>query len=553
MMSDDPLVVRIAGRKHVVTETALIGRDPASDIVLADLRVSRHHAVVRHEGGFWVYEDLSSRNGSYSEGRRVERVAVRQRAAIRIGDPENGLRLEFVPPPPTIVGSLPTRASASIGQQPQQEDMASQPPTRENQRAPAREATRVPLAPPWHPSRSASISMSLHADLRVGEDFAGYRLERLLAEGGMGRTYLAWQGDLERFVALKVLSPDVADDPAIRARFQNEGKLALSLEHPNLVSAFEVGEAAGLPFIAMRFVEGSDLGSILAREGALPIKRVLDLVGQAAEAIDHVHAAGLVHRDIKPSNILVSGSHLYLADFGVAKQTAPTRREGTRVGVFVGTLDYAAPEQIRGEKVDGAVDIYSLGCVLFQCLTGEVPFDRPSEFAVMEAHLRDRPPAPSALRPTLPKALDRVIATALAKDKAERYRSGHELIEATRAAVAGNASASVGEMANRSGTARPSEGEHASAVPRRVVATLSPRVEVGGPFPEPNSAGAWLREHWDHLVERWPDQWVVVVADGQVQHFPKQEEAYSAVVAGNLGDTAIVAHLRTRPFIGPRS
>jgi serine/threonine protein kinase len=273
-------------------------------------------------------------------------------------------------------------------------------------------------------------------DSLLGARIAGYRIEAQVGRGGMGRVYRASQLSLGRPVALKILSGDLAQDESFRARFLKEAQLAATLEHPNILPIYEVGEDMGLLFMSMRLVDGTDLGSLLRRDGALSSSRTLALLAQAADALDFAHRAGLVHRDVKPANLLLAGDLLYLADFGVAKPVL-ARRELTNTGVFIGTLDYAAPEQIRNEPLDGAADLYALGCVLFQCLSGRVPFDRDTQFAVMQAHTAEPPPLLSTLRPELPVALDAVISTALAKQKDERFRSGRHLIEAARAAIEG--------------------------------------------------------------------------------------------------------------------
>ena len=190
----------------------------------------------------------------------------------------------------------------------------------------------------------------------------------------------------------------------------------------------------------MAYVEGSDLRELLRRDGQLEPARALDLIAQVAGALDAAHAAGLVHRDVKPANILVStvadGEHAYVCDFGLARHVSSVSSLTGDRG-FVGTLDYVPPEQIAGRPVDGRADVYSLGCVLYECLTGERPFERESELALVYAHLNDPPPRLTDLRPELPEALDGVVATALAKEAEERYASCGELVAAARAALAG--------------------------------------------------------------------------------------------------------------------
>jgi YVTN family beta-propeller protein len=272
----------------------------------------------------------------------------------------------------------------------------------------------------------------------VGSTLGQYRLTELLGRGGMGVVYRAEDLRLERNVALKLLSGDVSDDARFRTRFLRESRLAASTEHPGIVPIYEAGEVDGLLYIAMRYVEGSDLAGVLREEGALDPERAVDLVAQLADALDAAHARGLVHRDVKPSNALISGNgaqeRVYLVDFGITEDIQSAERL-TETSRLVGTGAYLAPERIRGETVDGRADVYSLGCVLFECLTGEVPFPRSSEFAELYAHLEDEPPQVSDRRPGLPAGLDAVVGRALAKDPDDRWQTGAELAEAARAAL----------------------------------------------------------------------------------------------------------------------
>jgi serine/threonine-protein kinase len=277
--------------------------------------------------------------------------------------------------------------------------------------------------------------------LPTGAEIAGYRIDRIIGRGGMGVVYLAEHMRLGRKAALKVLSPEL-DDERLRDRFVRESQLAASLDHPNIVSIYDAGDADGILYIAMRFVEGGDLGGLIRSEGALDPGRALHIIGQVGDALDAAHGAGLVHRDVKPANILLvpgpspdARDRVYLTDFGLTRRAASTSGL-TRTGQFVGTIDYVAPEQIEGRPVDGAADVYSLGCVLYQCLTGRVPFDRDNEAAVMYAHLSDPPPPIAASRPDLPEALDGVITKALAKDPKERFSTCAALVAAARATIA---------------------------------------------------------------------------------------------------------------------
>lgn len=290
--------------------------------------------------------------------------------------------------------------------------------------------------------------MTTPDDPRIGTELAGFRIEALIGRGGMGVVYRAEQVRYGRKVALKVLAPELAADLGFRERFEQEWRTAARLEHPNIVPIYEAGEAGGVLYIAMRYVEGIDLTALLGRQGRLDPGRALGIVGQVAVALDAAHAQGLVHRDVKPGNILLAsgsgleGDHVYLTDFGVAKQ-ASTRSGLTKTGLFIGTVDYAAPEQIEGKPLDGRADVYALGCVLYQCLTGALPYEKDSEVAMLYAHLMEPPPSLLAKRPDLPAGLDRVIAKALAKAPGDRYPTCRAFVEDARAA-AGLTSATAG-------------------------------------------------------------------------------------------------------------
>jgi YVTN family beta-propeller protein len=289
----------------------------------------------------------------------------------------------------------------------------------------------------WVGIEERAFAVAVGSGPTIGAELGGYRLEALVGRGGMSAVYRAEDLRLGRRVALKLLAPELAQDARFRERFLAESRLAASIDHANIVPIFEAGEADGLLYIAMRFVEGTDLRALL-RDGSLAPERAIALIAQLAEALDAAHARGLVHRDVKPSNALVTlegaREHVYLADFGLTKHT--TSRGGpTATGQMVGTVDYVAPEQIRGDEVDGRADLYSLGCVLFECLTGEVPFPRRSDVATIYAHLEDNPPRASHRDAGVPTALDAVLVRALAKDPKRRWQTGGELAAAARTAL----------------------------------------------------------------------------------------------------------------------
>ncbi|MFL5797822.1 MAG: protein kinase domain-containing protein [Actinomycetota bacterium] len=279
------------------------------------------------------------------------------------------------------------------------------------------------------------------ADARIGSLVAGYRIESLIGRGGMSVVYLAHHEGLERKAALKLLAPELAENEAFRQRFIRESRMAAGLDHPNVIPVYDAGEADGLLYIAMRYVRGSDLKTLLAEHGPLELPDVVQVMDQLGAALDAAHAEGLVHRDVKPANVLLSPAtppavigHLYLADFGLTKKSL-SGSGITKSGQFVGTIDYVAPEQIRSDLVDGRTDVYSAGCVLYECLTGEPPFVRDSEVAVMFAHLNDPPPRPSALRLEVPAGIDAVVAKAMAKAPDRRYPSAGDLGRAAHDAL----------------------------------------------------------------------------------------------------------------------
>ena len=263
--------------------------------------------------------------------------------------------------------------------------------------------------------------------LEKGTSIAGYRIEGILGQGGMGVVYEATQLSLNRTIALKILASNLSDDPAFRERFRREGLLQAAIDHPHIVTVYEAGETEHGLFLAMRLVRGPNLKDmVLARE--IDAGRTLRILTPVADALDAAHETGLIHRDIKPQNILVGGrDHAYLADFGLTK--APGEKSLTKTGQFVGTLDYVSPEQIRGLPASTASDIYALAAVLYECLTGVVPYPKDSEAAVLYAHMSELPPAVTEARPELPGTLDEVIHKAMAKEPEQRHPSAHELLE----------------------------------------------------------------------------------------------------------------------------
>lgn len=268
----------------------------------------------------------------------------------------------------------------------------------------------------------------------LGRTIGSYRLEEEIGRGGMGVVYRAARLDTGETVALKLMLPEISANQQFRARFIREATLGSDLDHPNIVPIYDAGEADGELYIAMRLVEGRDLKSVIEEGGPLEPKRALSILRQVASALDSAHEAGIVHHDIKPQNLLISESELadrdlvFITDFGLVRP-AGSESTSSRTGNVFGSIQYMAPEQVEGMACDGRADVYALGCVIYECLTGEIPFDRPNEVAVLWAHVHEQPERVTARRSELPGGLDTVIATALAKHPDDRYLTCGELVE----------------------------------------------------------------------------------------------------------------------------
>jgi len=339
--------------------------------------------------------------------------------------------------------------------------------------------------------------------LAAGSQIAGYKIEQQIGRGGMAVVYRASDGRLNRSVALKILAPEFASDTSFRQRFIREMRAAAAVDHPNIVPVFDAGEADGALFIAMRYVSGQDLRTLLDHEGTLPPTRVAHLISQAAAALDEAHSRGLVHRDVKPGNMLIgtmTGSgqpdHLYLSDFGLSKQRT-SAASLTLTGQFLGTLDYMAPEQVEGHDVDGRADLYALACTAFEMLTGQPPFRRDQNFAVLWAQLSAPAPSLTALRPDLPPAVDQVVATALSKSPGDRYPTCTAFAKALRAACglghsAAGPPAGLARLADPAGLATPpGPPTERARLPESDPAAPSP--EPRAQAPAPWSTGALYR------------------------------------------------------------
>ena len=341
-------------------------------------------------------------------------------------------------------------------------------------------------------------------ELSPGAEIAGYRIESVIGRGGMAVVYRAEDSRLGRKVALKLLAPVLAQNQHFQQRFIRESRLAASLDHPNIVPIYEAGESEGHLFIAMRYVHGSDLKVVLAQDERISTARLLRLFVQIGDALDAAHLLGLVHRDVKPGNILVSSAmehsghahpdHVYLTDFGLTKRTSSLSGSMTETGHFLGTVDYVSPEQIQGGPVSPATDTYALGCVLYESLTGQLPFNRDDDAAVLWAHLVEMPPPVTAARPDLPPAIDDVVNRALSKAPEDRYDACSEMMRDLEQALAADTDLSGLHSASTRSAARHRRATGAdSAAPAVEGPAVPGQIERMPPVPEdPDATAAWV-------------------------------------------------------------
>jgi serine/threonine protein kinase len=272
------------------------------------------------------------------------------------------------------------------------------------------------------------------SDPRIGSQIGDYSVDELLGEGGMGKVYTATGPDGDR-VALKLVKDDYARDETFRRRFYREARIAQTVKHPNVVPVVDTGEVDGLPYMAQRFIDGMSLDDKLKREGPLDVQTAVQVCTDVAAGLEALWGAGMVHRDVKPANILLDeDGHGYITDFGLAKDTQGSLL--TLPGQALGSMDYMAPEQIRGEPVSAATDTYALGCVMYECMCGRPPFAEVQGMRILWAHLQDSPPDPRSARPDMSDELARTLLTALEKDAAKRPRSAGEYARMLAAAAA---------------------------------------------------------------------------------------------------------------------
>ena len=338
----------------------------------------------------------------------------------------------------------------------------------------------------------------------VGSEVAGYRLEEQIGRGGMAVVYRARDVQLGRNVALKLLAPVLALDDAFRQRFIRESRAAAAVDHPYIIPIFAAGESDGVLYIAMRYVQGGDVRTLLDTVGPLPASRAADIITQVSLALDAAHLHGLVHRDIKPANMLLDSvsdgsqrDHVYLADFGLSKRSL-SMTGLTSIGQFLGTPAYVAPEQVEGRSVDGRADLYALACASFEILSGDPPYQRDDDLAVMWAHVSAPPPSLSARRPDLPAAIDEVMARAMAKAPADRYPTCLEYALALRGAlglrIQPSDLAAPGLGTPPAAPRRPGSGPGRPAGRREPGAHPATEISMPGQWPDSGSAAASGRE-----------------------------------------------------------
>jgi serine/threonine-protein kinase len=353
--------------------------------------------------------------------------------------------------------------------------------------------------------------------------FGPYELQELIGVGGMGEVWRARDARRERLVALKLLPEQLGQDQDFLNRFKRESHVAARLREPHVIPIHDYGEIAGRLYIDMRLVDGRDLSDIL-KDGPIPPARAVALLGQVADALDAAHADGLVHRDIKPSNILVTpNDFVYVVDFGIARSIGSTRSSLTLTGATVGTLDYMAPERFANAPLDGRVDVYSLACVLAECLTSKPPFAGDSLATLLYAHLYSDPPRPSLMVPGIPPELDDVIQKGMAKRPEDRYESPAELIQAARNALRSASETTPDVVPPPREPVRP-PAEETTAVPA-APAAWEPPLNVGlrsadsghnsvEPLPTPAmSGGTVLDEPSPERVSTGPNGWGQPVAE----------------------------------------
>jgi pSer/pThr/pTyr-binding forkhead associated (FHA) protein/tRNA A-37 threonylcarbamoyl transferase component Bud32 len=441
--ADLQLVVTVGadqGQLLTLGDEFTIGRAESGDGRLGDdPELSRRHArLTRGTGGQLTIEDLGSANGTWVNGIVIrEPQALEEGDSVRVGkttlevvDPAKPARAErpaaapapspppaAAPPPPAAAPPPPAAAPPPPAAAPPPPAAAPPPAPPRPSPAPVARPVPAPTAPPRDTLPSGTV-------------FAGCRVEAVIGHGDMGVVYKAEELALQRPVALKLILPDFSGDARFRERFRRESMVAASIDHPNVIPILDAGDESGVLYISMRLVEGTDLRALIAQEGQVDPLRAARIVRQVGGALDAAHAHGLVHRDVKPANVLLGrADHVYLSDFGLAKR-AEEAGGLTRQGSIVARAEYVAPEQLLEDRVDALTDVYALGCLLFEALTGEPPFVGSKEGPAMLAHVNAPPPSPLERVPGLPPQFDEVVRRAMAKEPGQRFPSAGDLGEA---------------------------------------------------------------------------------------------------------------------------
>jgi serine/threonine protein kinase len=388
----------------------------------------------------------------------------------------------------------------------------------------------------------------------TGKQLGPYRVVAPLGEGGMAAVYKAYQPGMDRYVALKILPQQLAADPQFVGRFKHEAQVLAKLQHPHILPVFDFGEADGYTYIVMPLVESGTLTQLMAA-GRLPLTRIRDIIVQVGDALDYAHSQGLIHRDIKPSNVLIdTRGNCLLTDFGIAKMVQGSTRF-TSTGGIVGTPDYMSPEQGSGNKVDPRTDIYSLGIMLYELVTGRLPYQAETPIAVVFKHISDPLPLPSLLNPATPEPLERVILKALAKDPNERFATAGDMVRALKAALP--------DTANWTQTPAPPPASAPAPPPASALAAPPPRPPT--PLPPPVSTVPTSQPIPAQPVKKGTPAWliaagvlgvlalcaVLIVAVLTLRRFLRQRDnspTATVVVAGAAGQDSILV---TRAGVDP--
>ncbi|MBV9915033.1 MAG: FHA domain-containing protein [Solirubrobacterales bacterium] len=422
-----------------VDDELIVGRSASGEGQLSDdPELSRRHArFARDAGGRLVVEDLGSANGTFVNGERVRgRHSLRVGDVIRVG--ATTLRVSVAGQAPAALAGerepnarppSPAPASPNRPPAPVAAERSPAPPAPAPARQPERPRRARPAPAPERPLPSPEVA--------PGALMAGCRVDAVIGHGDMGIVYRAEELALRRPVALKLILPEYSGDERFRERFRRESRIAAAIDHQNVIPIFDAGDEDGVLYIIMRLVEGTDLRALISADGPLEPLRAARIVRQVGAALDAAHARGMLHRDVKPSNVLLARrDHVYLSDFGLAKPAA-TEGDLTRHRTVVARAEYVAPEQVLGERVDARADIYALGCLLFEALTGEPPFSGWHGGPAALAHVDAPAPSPLELRPDLPSGFSEVVQRAMAKDPRERYPSAGDLGQAALVAAGG--------------------------------------------------------------------------------------------------------------------